>query len=219
MSVGVFQFTEELWSRCVDLKTGAVVATFPSITQASKATGAHRSRIRRVIQKEQKSCGGFFWREVGSGRCLAPSDARGNVTTAVEQICLESGKVLDTFNSVAKAKRSQRSSGNAAGDIESLLSGKKRSAGGFLWRHVGSTALPLPKRKHWRARPIEKICVESGEDLETFESLKSAANSVGASASSMCDVFSGSSRTCRGFCRFFWRRKGSKVLPSTVLKH
>eukprot|EP00978_Attheya_sp_CCMP212_P035948 scaffold159469_cov52-Attheya_sp.AAC.1 len=191
----------------LSLTSGEVLESFPSITKAARMTdGATRKSIRNVLQGKNKSAAGFFWREEGSN-ALPSSEARGLNKKPVEKVCLESGAVLGTFGSVVEAANSV---GMVPSAVSQVLTGNVRTAGGFFWRYKGSPTKIRQTRKNSRSYKVEKLCVESGEMLETFDSLTDASNAMRASPSSICDVFSGRSMSCRGF---FWRRKGSTVMP------
>jgi len=191
----------------LDLKTGEIIESFSSIYKAAKATGAPHGAIRRVVQGELMSCIGYFWREEGSDALPSPN-ARGIPKTPVEKICPTSGEVLETFQSITDAERNIK---QCWGSINSVLRGKSPSAGGFFWRKVGSHAKP-PQDLKKKKKTIEKLSIESGQVLATYESITEAANSVGVSPSSLWCAVRGSTRTCRGF---FWREKGSTALPSS----
>ena len=46
----------------LDMVTGEVIKTYPTIESASKETGINRSNIASCCRKERKSAGGFGWR-------------------------------------------------------------------------------------------------------------------------------------------------------------
>jgi hypothetical protein len=96
---------------------------------------------------------------------------------------------------------------SSVGDISEVLNGKTRTAGGYFWRPKGSLSLP---REDLNSKPVEKICMETKQILESFSSIVQAAKSVNESPSSICHVLAGRQRTCYGY---FWRRKGSKSTP------
>jgi hypothetical protein len=50
----------------LDLRTGEVLATFPSISDATAKYGLSRAAISQQLHGRAKSCKGFFWRTVGS---------------------------------------------------------------------------------------------------------------------------------------------------------
>jgi group I intron endonuclease len=52
----------------IEPSTGAIVATFDSVTQASKVTGINLSKITEVARGSRKRSGGFNWRYVSNDR-------------------------------------------------------------------------------------------------------------------------------------------------------
>lgn len=115
----------------LDLETGIVLETFDSITQAAHSIGpsARPINIISVCQGRYRSSCGFFWRYKGSD---AQPVKRKNVRK-VQQLCLKTGRVLATFDTIAAAARAV---GIATPGISYCCNGRNwsKSAGGFGWR-------------------------------------------------------------------------------------
>ena len=47
-----------------DKKTGELLATFPSLMEAERVTGIHKSNISECCNGKQKSAGGYSWRYI-----------------------------------------------------------------------------------------------------------------------------------------------------------
>ena len=178
-------------------KTGNVLGVFPSITEARLSANVTKSQISQVIQGKAQTTGGFFWRIKGSS--IAPPQRKqrkqqhcnGN---RVEQVCLETGHVLHTFESIEEATNSFNVSRTS---MRKALSDPTMSFAGFSFRSV--------------ARPVEKVCLSTGKVLDTFPSATAAAQSANANTRQMRDVLSGKGMSCKGF---FWRYEGSTSTPS-----
>lgn len=49
----------------LDMKTGLIIATYPSIKEASLSIGIHRSNISKAAKGKYKSAGGYKWKMAG----------------------------------------------------------------------------------------------------------------------------------------------------------
>ena len=117
------------------LKTGKVLATFASVSSASRHVGcASISQVSAVLRKRQHSAGGFFWRYKGTS--TLPRKSRS--TKAVEQLCPDTNKVLCRYRSIAAAGKAV---GISAPSISNICNGWKGhlTAGGFHWRFADSS--------------------------------------------------------------------------------
>ena len=126
----------------INLKTGEVIQTFSSQRKAYEKTGVARCSIRRVLeQKGKANAGGYFWRFQGETHGPWPDPEPLNLT-AVEKLDFETGDVLDSYNSLADAKRAMGMKPNSA-CIREVCEGKDRATAlGYFWRWKGSKALP-----------------------------------------------------------------------------
>lgn len=113
------------------LKTGDVLATFDSISDAATSVGCRAGNITGVCTGQYRSSSGFFWRYKGSD-ALPPKPKQ---KRQVEQLCLESGQVLATFDSISAAAKFI---GITSPGISYCCNGRNgsKSAGGFGWRFV-----------------------------------------------------------------------------------
>ena len=91
----------------------------------------------------------------------------------VEQICIETGQVRHTYDSITDAARDLDIS---ASRISSVLTGRSMTCQGFFWRFHGSDALP-PKRQIQRS--VKQLCLETGRVLATHKSIQEAAKTMG----------------------------------------
>ena len=76
-----------------------------------------------------KSAGGYMWvKDTGYYGDIKPYHANGR---CIEQLKLEDGSVINTYPSIAAAKRQ-----TGIENIHSVCNGKRSKAGGFAWRYV-----------------------------------------------------------------------------------
>jgi hypothetical protein len=123
----------------LDLKTGKVLATFDSVTDAAASvslpgisTHVNTGLVARVCRKQQRSSCGFFWRYKGSDD-LPSKRPKSKAKRSVEQLCFQTGRVLGTFDSIAAAGKAV---GITTPGISYCCNGRNgsKSAGGFGWR-------------------------------------------------------------------------------------
>ena len=184
----------------IDLETGQVLEVFPSAFAAVTQTERlEASSISRVLHGERRSAGGFFWRYQGSDTVSRPGRHRGARVIQVEKLCLQTGNVLETFDSIAMASRSVGTK---------RLTNLPRTAAGYFWREKGSTATPQSEEP--TKKRVEKVCYETHKVVGTYDTLTHAANSVSRKAEHISGVLRGRSKSAGGF---FFRYEGSDALP------
>ena len=172
--------TEGVAIEQVDLETGDTIQVFSSMRKADENTAANRSAIRRVLAREGKAnAGGFFWRFVGETHEPWPDPEPTNLNP-VEQLNFETGELLNSYASMADAKRAMGMKPNRHCITEVCNSeGKSRAtANGYFWRWKGSLAQPNHMygiRKTIQIRkikngPVIKEFLNSNEAHEYFGS-------------------------------------------------
>ena len=87
----------------LNFETGEVINSFPSVTEAARALGIPRNRVSDVLSDGVKSGSGFFWRRSGDD-AMPPARTYGGIP--IEQVDVETGKVINVFPSSAEAARS-----------------------------------------------------------------------------------------------------------------
>ena len=92
----------------------------------------------------------------------------------IEQLDLQTGQILNTFDSISDASRSIEN--GVASRIAAVCKGRYCAAHGYLWRYKGSTALP---RKMKGRRKIDQCCLKTGRVIATFDTITAAGKAVG----------------------------------------
>ena len=89
------------------------------------------------------------------------------------------GKRIATYPAVSEAARA---TGIGSADISTVISGRRRSAGGYIWKKgKGKDRIDVsnyPIGESWRAKRMQKKIRQYSRDgkyIRTFESVKSAA--------------------------------------------
>jgi hypothetical protein len=186
----------------MDLKTGNVIYEYPSIRVASRLSGVHSNTIHRVLQGVgNPDAGGYFWRFKGDERHPG-SNRKLESMRAVEQLCLETGNVLASYECSADAKRALDIPKDSK-CIKSVCDGKGYTAHGFFWRWRGACNLPRVYKRS-TGRPVEQLCIDSGKVLASFESQSDAKRAIGVPSDSSCikSECDGKGYTAHGY---FWR--------------
>ena len=105
--------------------------------------------------------------------------------------------------------------GVSASSIQKCVSGQRKTAGGYIWIREKRNDQPLNKTDVLNTikresthtpgenacKPVAKINNNTGEIIEIFPSIKSAAKSVGINPSGIRDVINGKQKTAGGY---FW---------------
>lgn len=122
------------------------------------------------------------------------------------------GSFLKEFDSLIE---SSSAVGVGVSSIQKCVSGQRKTAGGYIWIREKRNDKPLNKTDVLNTikresthtpgentcKPVAKININTGEIIEVFPSIKSAAKSVGINPSGIRDVLNGKQKTAGGF---FW---------------
>lgn len=116
-------------------RTGKFIEEFISLTEASEKSGASEKSITKAIYGEHRTGGGYIWR-----RCLRGDEINDvepveiSVTTHEPQAVLQydlDGNFVAQYESIGKAAKAV---GVDRKGISSVLIGRQRTAGGFIWK-------------------------------------------------------------------------------------
>lgn len=175
-----------------DLK-GKKLKTYPSINVAGKVTGIRDTCIVSVLKGRQISTHNFVWaygtlRKIDVAAIRAANLERRNklVGQPVSQYDLN-GHRLAVFDTIMGAAREV---GIHKSDIQGVLTGRQRSAGGHIWRKgYGKKKIDVAgflTGEAWRAqrrwKKVKQVNAK-GKLIKIFESVKSASEQLGISPS------------------------------------
>ena len=193
----------------LDFETGEAINSFPSVKEAARALGIPQKGVSAVLNGRSKSSGGFFWRRSGDD-AMPPARTYGRIP--IEQVDMETGKVMNVFSSTAEAARSL---GIFDGSINRIVNGgiDRISYKGYLWRKVGDKKVvprkerrpPFPQGK----QKVEQIDYETGTVLAVFDSISEAAASLNIPSRRIRDTITGRQESTKGFTF----RKIGKAVP------
>lgn len=118
----------------IDPKTLQVIARYRSVGEAAIATGISNAAISNAANGTSNNCGGFFWKFTGEDKNFGP--LKKTWKRRVQQLDKTTGKVINTFNSVADACRAiGKTPASASPSITMVCKGTKISAYGFKWAY------------------------------------------------------------------------------------
>jgi hypothetical protein len=188
---------------------GRKIKTYPSAAAAQRATGIFATSIGNVASGGKISAGGFLWRwgreqqvDVNALKAERRKIYNEKYGQKVTQYDL-SGKKIAHYLSIKEAAEASGAHVNA---INLVLRGKYKSAKGFYWKKgYGKDQIDLSSYK-WgkesmaltRSKKVKQYDLE-GKYLQTFISVKQAAQSIGVTTSTMSGVLNGRQQTCSGY--------------------
>lgn len=178
---------------------GKYIATFPSIRVASKVTGVSERGIVAVLKGRQIRVATFHWAYGNTKKSIDLNEIRekhlkgrrklvGRVVTMYDT----KGNRIGIFDSVASATEY---SGVRGADIQAAISGRQKSAGGYIWTSGSGAASISVKGQHFgeelrasrRMIPVGKYSVE-GKLIKKYKSINALAEEKGCTASNMTTV-------------------------------
>jgi hypothetical protein len=198
-------------------RQGFKVRTFPSSAAAAKFLNISVYGINSVLKDRQVSCGGYIWR-YGNARQIDMRQFLANKSTHHKMLV---GKKLTQYDSRGRKVASYLTINDAARAvgvesccISEALSGKQKSAGGYIWKSgwgkdkIDLTGYSFGEELRAQRRQI-KIRQYSlkGKYVQTFTSVKAAAASVGISAAHLSGVLGGTQTHAAGF---IWKKMAKK---------
>ena len=153
----------------VCLKTNETLDTHPSVVAAAKkvfpGNASAADNIANCLRGHRSSAMNFFWRFAGTN---TPVPDKAKINRAVERLHPDTNKVEKTYTSIAEAARDMKMKN--AGEIGSVLNGKRRIAAGKFWRLEGSNEI-CPAR----FKPVTKIDLKTGNAIVTYDTITEAA--------------------------------------------
>lgn len=197
--------------QCFDMQSGDLIHEYPS---ASAASNDHKGLAVRIVGAcnanimKEGFFRGFFWRFEDrphhqeklpvAGRFCRYTDASSPLfigTYAVEQLCLETGDILATFDSIYDAKRALGGLNVQTDKINSVCCGKRDQAYGYFWRKKGS--IDMPQNVLGSTKAVQLRRAKNGQVVKEFNSVVEAA-----------EVFSCDQFVVSRWCREMEKRRG-----------
>jgi hypothetical protein len=107
-------------------KSGLFIKTYNSLKEASELTGINRKNITHCLRGETKSAGNFVWKY--DNIC----DEFSGKMNEINQFSKD-GDLIKTYSSISEASKL---TGISKSIIFYCLKGKRKSAGGYIWRYA-----------------------------------------------------------------------------------
>lgn len=112
-------------------EAGEFIESFDCIREIELKTGINGTAIRTALAK-QIGAGGFLWRREDEPE-PTPKKVKICKRRKVEQIDLETGEVINTFDTISAAARALNIDSSC---ISKVCKGKRNKTGGYKWRYV-----------------------------------------------------------------------------------
>jgi hypothetical protein len=171
-----------------------------------------------------------FFSSSGADDAKTSSAAHLQNRKRVEQVDIETGEVIQSYESGATAGRA---TGIEARAISKCCHGKSRSVGGFIWRFQDSDAMHrqrpsastgggtqrLPERvrtSHYPARQVQALDLLTGDVLTTHSSIAAASLATGTSSSAVWKCCIGVQAEAGGFKWRFNDQSNASPAPLKV---
>ena len=172
----------------LDQTSGDVVKSFSSASAASLESSRFvPSQIIEACQskrRDDREHRGYYWRFQGCKDRILRAGEGVKDGIPIEQVSLETGEIIENFASTRKANEK---TGINRGVIRRVLNKRgKADGGGFFWRFQGETHLPWPDPEPTNLNPVEKLDFETGDFLESFNSLADAKRAMGMRPNAHC---------------------------------
>jgi hypothetical protein len=189
--------------------TGKKLKTFLSIRAAAIFLDLSETGINAALKERQVSSGGFVWRYGNAStvdlkpflekRAIHRKRLRGTKVSQYDT----GGKRLNTYLTISDAGAG---TGILPSEICVAVNGKRKSAGGFIWRKGwGKKQIDIKQdsygellRAKVRWKKVKQYSLK-GKYLKTFESVKAAAESVKIRPSAMSAALKSKSNLAGGY--------------------
>ena len=201
-----------------------VIKEFPSLMEASNATGIEMSSISAACEGHLSYAGGYFWRFASDTHRVPPSpsshlaenkEQSDDSTTKknrrpVEQLDPRTAAVIHRFSSVSEAKRHIKIN---EVHIRKCADRHIAVAGGYIWRWLSDTEPTEPAiivngdkgGNVNRTKGVDQM--RAGKVIASFDSIKDAERATGIRSSQIVAVTKGRHPQAGGY---FWRVREDK---------
>ena len=191
----------------IDIQTQTVVNVFESVKSAAKALNISSATISRVLHGGLKTSvkKKYTWKKVVKKEKEVKEKTR---NFSIEQINIQTGKVIATFDSINDARNKLNYSYDG---ISGVIRCKTKSFNGYFWRRTGNNNEYIPhKPKQSRPIAVNQIDIVTGKQINAFTSITAAAKSVNCSTCSIFMCINEKNKTAKGYK---WRKQdiSSKV--------
>ena len=165
---------------------GKLLRVFPSAASASAHLGSVSAKNRvpsKIIgvcvggKGAPKSAGGYAWRFQGSNNETQKIGERAIDGRQVECINMETGAVVETYQSIRSAAHL---TGLSRPIIYSICQRTRRepACGGFFWRFRGDTSEPWDPKDSPKCKPVQQLSLCTGNVLKEYPSILKATEAL-----------------------------------------
>lgn len=173
----------------LDIKTGNIISKFNSIQEAKKATGIRH--ISECASGCLKTAGGFLWKYQTD-----KLNSLNYKTKAIYQMNKDTGEIIAKFDSIKEAMQV-----TGIGHISQCSSGKRKTAGGFIWCFQNEYIPGKEYKKLMSGHCIAVVQIDkiTGEVIHKFDSMTEAEKTTGCLISKISACCLNKIKTSSGF--------------------
>lgn len=177
-----------------DVHTQELIASYPSIYQATKETGVASGNILQACNKDVYYAGDFFW-------SYKPDDSFPEYRPRYKKVYkydINTCELLESFDTVKEAAYASHC--NPSNITQCCKKNPKhRMAAGYYWSNDPNDKFE-PYEKHGRYKgKILKLCPKTHEIIDVYNSRKEASELTGIGQSCISSTIVGRRRTAGGF--------------------
>lgn len=156
---------------------GNLIKGWEGQLEAATSLNINQQSLNQCLKGNQKSCGGYYWSYLLLEKF--PIKEKIDNTEKIIYMCDLNGKVLSTFNSIAKAADFI---GGERGAIKRCCRNELKTAYGYKWK---CPEILKEKKYNNTPIPIQQIDINNNEIIHTFSSISEAARSLNKSGTSL----------------------------------
>ena len=175
---------------------GDVICRYDSITDAEKQNKLPLGSIKFALRRGTHYAGGYHWYDANDGQMTVGQNIGKQTTKTVPVYCFDmQGGFIERFESIVDASRKTKAEHT---HISSACSGKRKSAGGYLWSYNKNPPEYHSTEKECRNKPVVQMDLH-GNIINKFCSATCASRELGLQQSLISACCSGRRKTTGGY--------------------
>lgn len=202
--------------------TGKLLETYQNAVVAGAAVKIFSGQISAAAREGHHTltAGGYIWRR-GSEPEIDVAPLLENKSFGMSPLLSQkkrvgqydySGKLINAYSTVREAARAV---GITFGSIHKVISGKRITAGGFIWRLSVKNTIPVKHLKPKKAQKVSRYDLD-GKWIQTYNNVPEAAKMTRVFDSEIYKVLNDKALTAGNF---IWRYGESLRIPMSTLRN
>ena len=162
------------------------IKEYDSILCAARALKTSRGNIGSVLSDKRKTAGGFFWRYKPEEEEKKEETKEEEIIKNLQQLSLD-GRLIAEYISQSEASKA-----TGIGGISSVVQGKRKTAGGFMWRLKDYSNVKISK-------PILQYSKDGETFIKEYTTQQEAANETNVKSQNISECCYNRQKTAGGF--------------------